>query len=221
MIKLIITDDHKIVRDGIRSLLQEEEDVEVIAEASNGQQLMELLTDQPADVVLMDINMPVMDGIEASQQVKDHFPDTKVLALSMLDHENYVRQIIQAGALGFVMKSCSKEELLFAIKAVATGNKFICSEMACKLLDTTSVKEKVPPLENSGQTASIIESLSKCEKNVLNLIAEGYTNAEIADKLFNSKRTIESHRQNLLLKTQCKNTANLVKFALTNNLLNQ
>ena len=120
----------------------------------------------------------------------------------MLDHENYVRQIINAGALGYVVKNCSKEELLFAIKAVATGNKFICSEMACKLLDTGNTKEKTPVMETSSQTANIIESLSKCERNVLNLIAEGYTNAEIADKLFHSKRTIESHRHNLLLKTQ-------------------
>ncbi len=213
MIKIIITDDHKIVRDGIKSILEKENDLEVIAEAANGQELVQLLATHPADVVIMDMNMPVMDGYKATAYVQEYFPQTRVLALSMLDQECYVRQILAAGALGCVIKNCSREELIFAIKNVAAGNKFLCSELAYKFLETPQnpiVKE---------HSAKELEALSKCEMNVLRLIAEGYTNAEIADKLFNSKRTIESHRQNLLLKTQCKNTAALVKYALVHNLI--
>ncbi|MDQ4141702.1 MAG: response regulator transcription factor, partial [Bacteroidota bacterium] len=151
---------------------------------------------------------------KATAYLKENFPETRVLALSMMDQENYVRQILTAGALGCVVKNCSREELIFAIKSVAAGNKFICSELAYKFLESDQLNT-VP--ENPGKP---MEPLSKCEMNVLRLIAEGYTNAEIAEKLFNSKRTIESHRQNLLLKTQCKNTAALIKYALVHNLIN-
>jgi DNA-binding NarL/FixJ family response regulator len=211
--KIIIADDHKIVRDGIKSLLRQEQGFEIVAEAANGQELVELLASQTPDVIVMDINMPVMDGYKATAYVKEHHPETHVLALSMLDQECYARKILAAGALGCVVKSCSREELIFAIKSVAAGNKFICSELAYKLLETpegTLAKE---------QPLIALETLSKCELNVLRLIAEGYTNAEIADKLFNSKRTIESHRQNLLAKTHSKNTAALIKYALVHNLI--
>ncbi|QMU29474.1 response regulator transcription factor [Adhaeribacter radiodurans] len=213
MIKIIITDDHKIVRDGIKSLLQKDSDFEVVAEAANGQDLVDLLETQPADVVVIDMNMPVMDGLKATAYVREKYPQTRVLALSMLDQESYVRQILTAGALGCVVKNCSREELIFAIKSVAAGNKFICSELAYKFLETEQTTAA------NEQAATEKEALSKCELNVLRLIAEGYTNAEIADKLFNSKRTIESHRQNLLLKTQCKNTAALIKYALVHHLI--
>ena len=210
---IIIADDHKIIRDGIKSLLQQEQDFNVIAEAANGQELVELLTTQPADVIVMDINMPVMNGYEATAYVKEHYPETRVLALSMLDHECYVRQILAKGALGCVIKNCSHEELIFAIKSVGAGNKFICSELAYKLLESpANALAKEEPVTTQ-------ETLSKCELNVLRLIAEGYTNAEIAEQLFNSKRTIESHRQNLLAKTNSKNTAALIKYALVHHLI--
>jgi DNA-binding NarL/FixJ family response regulator len=211
--KIIIADDHKIIRDGIKSLLQQEQDFNVIAEAANGQEVVELLATEPADVIVMDINMPIMDGYKATAYVKEHYPETRVLALSMLDNEYYVRQILALGALGCVVKNCSREELIFAIKSVAAGNKFICSELAYKLLETpeSTLAKQEPVLA--------LENLSKCELNVLRLIAEGFTNAEIADKLFNSKRTIESHRQNLLAKTHSKNTAALIKYALVHHII--
>jgi DNA-binding NarL/FixJ family response regulator len=208
MINIIITDDHKIVRDGIKSLLQDDSQLNIVGEASNGQELIQLLSDQEAQVVLMDLKMPTMDGFSTTQYLKEHFPQVRVLALSMLDDENYVRQMLEAGALGYIPKTSNKEELIFAIKTVAAGQKFICSEMACRFL------ENIPKEQPKKTPLNSLESLSKCEMSVLKLIAEGYTNNEIAEKLFNSKRTIESHRQSLLLKTQCKNTASLVKYAL-------
>lgn len=187
MIKIIITDDHKIVRDGIKSILQKDKDFDVISEAANGQELVQLLATHAADVVVMAMNMPVMDDYKATAYVKEHFPQTQIVTLSMLDQECYVRQILAAGALGCVIKNCSREELIFAIKNVAAGNKFLCSELAYKFLES---------LQNpivKAHSAKELAALSKCERNVLRLIAEGYTNAEIAEKLFNSKRTIEAH----------------------------
>ena len=209
MVNILLVDDHKIIRDGLRSLLKEEVEIAVVGEASNGQELINMLPETLVDVILMDLNMPVMDGFEGTRYVREHYPDIKVLVLSMLDHENYISKILDAGALGYVLKNTGKEEMVYAIKSVATGNHFICTEIALSLLkriQQTTVKTEV----NGRQPGD----LSKREIEVLRLIAEGFTNAEIADKLFTSKRTIESHRQHLIEKTQAKNTAALVKFAL-------
>lgn len=209
MIKVILVDDHKIIRDGIRSLLKEGSDIKVVGEASNGQELIDMLLTTPTDVILMDLNMPVMDGFEGTAYVTEHYPDIKILVLSMLDHENYISKVLDAGALGYALKNTGKEELVYAIKSVAAGNHFICTEIALNLLKRMQQTGK-SETTNGRQPGD----LSKREIQVLQLIAEGFTNAEIADKLFTSKRTIESHRQHLIEKTQAKNTAALVKYAL-------
>ncbi|MDQ4140089.1 MAG: response regulator transcription factor [Bacteroidota bacterium] len=219
MIKVIITDDQKLIREGIKSLLRKDPEIQVIAEACNGQDLLQHLQEQLADIVLLDINMPVMDGITACKQVKKYFPEIKVVVLSMLNQKNYVQEMINAGAQGFVLKSSGQEELLLALKTVAGGRRYICSELADQLLETTSPQRKEPEADPANNTPNVVANLSKSERKVLSLIAAGYTTPEIAEKLFNSPRTIESHRQNLLVKTQCKNTAALVRFASQNNLL--
>lgn len=209
-IRVILTDDHNIIREGLRSLLEDDEETEVVGEASNGKELLELLEHTPADVVLLDINMPVMDGYEAAKQVTEHFPDTKVLALSMLNSEPFVQKMMENGASGFILKNTGKAELRSAIKLVASGSQFMCADLAIKFLHKTSAPEEESEKSSRGSV------LSKRELEVLGLIAEGFTNAEIADKLFTSKRTIETHRQNILEKTNAKNTANLVKYAIQN-----
>ncbi|MFD2247371.1 response regulator transcription factor [Pontibacter ruber] len=217
MINLIITDDHKIIRDGLKSLLRGEESIRVVGEASNGNELISLLATTPADVVLMDLNMPEKDGYETTKYLAEHYPKVKVLVLSMLDHESYVNRIINAGASGYILKNAGKEELRSAIQLVAAGTPYICSEVAMDLL-----KRSHAPASTSVSipTTSGTKDLSKREMEVLALIAEGYTNAEIADKLFTSKRTVETHRQNLLEKTNSKNTATLIKYALQRGLIN-
>lgn len=119
MFKILLVDDHKIIRDGIRSLLREESEIAVVGEASNGQELIDMLPETPVDVILMDLNMPVMDGFEATRYVREHYPNTKILVLSMLDHENYISKILDVGALGYVLKNTGKEEMVYAIKSVA------------------------------------------------------------------------------------------------------
>lgn len=210
-IRVILTEDHIILRQGLRLLLDEDETIEVVGEASNGVELLDLLQHTPADVVLMDVNMPEMNGFEATELVVKKYPDIKVIALSMLNNLPFVQKILQCGASGYLLKTTGKEELRSAIKLVANGTNYICSELSIGMISNAS-EGPVPYREERA-------GLSKREIEVLSLIAEGFTNAEIAEKLFTSKRTIETHRQNILEKTGAKNTANLIKFAIVNKII--
>jgi DNA-binding NarL/FixJ family response regulator len=216
MIRVILVDDHTIIRDGVRALLSEQEGLEVVGEAGNGQELLEMLAHTPADVVLMDINMPVMDGVEATRLLQEEHPQVRVLALSMLDHEEYVNRMFEAGAVGYVLKNAGKLEIVYAIRTVAQGRQFLCAELGVKFLS----KLMRTPTQDASAPVKRPDTLSKRETEVLQLIAEGLTNAEIAEKLFTSKRTIETHRQNIIEKTQAKNTAALISYAVRQGLLN-
>ncbi|GAA4376904.1 response regulator transcription factor [Hymenobacter koreensis] len=213
MIRLILADDHTIIRDGIKALLADVADLEVVTTVGNGQELLDTLAETPADVALMDLNMPVMTGFEALPLLREQFPDLRVLVLSMLDHEKYVHQALTAGAMGYVLKNAGKEEIVHAIRTVAANRTFLCSEIGLAVLN----KLVQAPAAQSGPKKP--NDLSVRETEVLRLIAEGLTNAEIADKLFTSKRTIETHRQNIIEKTQAKNTAALIKYAMETGLL--
>ncbi|OUJ75832.1 response regulator [Hymenobacter crusticola] len=215
MIRVVLTDDHAIIRDGINSLLRDESGLEVVGEAGNGQQLLDFLETTPVDVVLLDLNMPIMDGFTTIGHLRRLYPHIKVLVLSMLDHERYVAQALEAGALGYTLKSTGRAELVYAITTVAAGQSFLCTAIGMALL------RRLQSPEASVGEAPKTSSLSKRELEVLRLIAEGMTNAEIADKLFTSKRTIETHRQNIIEKTQAKNTAALIKFAASNGMLSE
>ncbi|TPG65425.1 response regulator [Hymenobacter nivis] len=217
MIRLMLADDHAILRDGLRSLLAAEPGIDVVGEAGDGAELLALLATTPADVVLMDINMPVLDGFEATAELRQRFPDVKVLVLSMLDHEHYVLRMLQAGALGYVLKNAAFQEITHAIRTVAAGQRFLCTEIGLNMLYKAAggappaSPEQAEPVAGVGLTARELE--------VLRLIAEGLTNSEIADKLFTSKRTIETHRQNIIGKTGVKNTAALIKLAVRQGLI--
>src|SRR5690606_9900881 len=129
-IKVILVDDHQIIRDGIKALLREEQEVHIVDEANNGRKLLELVAEQQPDVVLLDVNMPEMDGFETTRALHEQYPEVKVLILSMLDHEKYVAKLMDAGAMGYVLKNSGKEELLMAIKLVASGHKFISTDLS-------------------------------------------------------------------------------------------
>jgi DNA-binding NarL/FixJ family response regulator len=216
MIRVFLVDDHPIVRDGIRSLLEREPGVQVVGTAGNGQELLDQLPETPADLVLVDINMPVMDGFATAMRLREEFPQVRVLALSMLAEELYIGRMLEAGASGYLLKSAGKDEILHAIRQVMDGKLYLCSEVGLAML------HKVLDGNTSSATTTSTHKtqlLSKREMEVLQLIAEGLTNAEIAEQLFTSKRTVETHRQNILEKTQAKNTAALVKIALSDGLI--
>jgi DNA-binding NarL/FixJ family response regulator len=216
MINIVLAEDHNIVRSGIISLLEKEPDVHVAGAATNGREVLALLeSGTQADIVLADMNMPEMGGIELTTTVKEKYPDCKVVILSALDHEKYVIKAFQAGASGYLLKSVSADELVFAVKHTLLNNLYICSELTSKFLKRLLTIPDPATLHEIND----IEFSSK-EIEVLGLITEGYTNQEIADKLFTGKRTVESQRQALIDKTGSRNTAALVRFAIINGIVN-
>jgi DNA-binding NarL/FixJ family response regulator len=212
-IRTIITDDHRIVREGLRTLLERDGEIEVVGEAGHGQELLQLLKHTAADVVLLDVCMPLMDGFETLQHLKKLYPDLNVIVLTMVDSPSTLHRLMESGATGYLLKDTGADELCTAIKLASKGTPFISSGMSMKI-----VQQAMQPAEESGAKAGS-KFLSKREREVLALISEGYTNAEIAEKLFTSKRTIETHRQNILEKTQAKNTPNLIRYAIQHNLI--
>jgi DNA-binding NarL/FixJ family response regulator len=211
-IKVLLVEDHEIVRKGIKAILESDPEIEVAGEASNGIEAIQKLKTIPVDFVLMDMNMPEMNGQECTKLVKQYHPAIKVLILSMHDHENYLIDMLGAGVDGYILKNASKDELLFAIKKITTGGIYIGSEF------TVNIVSKYKS-NNHHPVATIEIELSDRERDVLTLIAEGHTNAEIAEKLFTSIRTIETRRKRLLEKTSTTNTATLIRFAVRNGLV--
>jgi DNA-binding NarL/FixJ family response regulator len=219
MVRLVLTDDHKIIREGIRALLLEDKGIQVAGEAANGEELLELLQATPADVVMLDIHMPGMDGYETIKTLRQSHPDVKVLVLSMLENERHVHQMMDVGAAGYLLKTTSIEELRHAIKLIAGGMQYISPALTMSLLRKAHQHAAPSAVGKAPQGSKSFKELSKRETEVLYLISEGFTNAEISEKLFTSKRTIETHRQNLLEKTRTKNTAALIKFAFINGII--
>jgi DNA-binding NarL/FixJ family response regulator len=217
MTRILLADDHTILRDGIRALLSADADLDVVGEASNGAEVLSILENTHVDVVLMDVQMPILDGFSTVPEVRRRFPDVKVLVLTMLDHENYVTRMFEAGAMGYVLKNAAISEITYAIRTVAAGNPFLCTEIGLSMLQKAVTHTSGTVIDEGG--AHTGADLTARELEVLKLIAEGMTNGEISDKLFTSKRTIETHRQNIIAKTQAKNTAALIKLAVSRGLI--
>ena len=216
MIKVVIVDDHKIIRDGLRALLKGNDQIEVVGEGENGNEAITFLSANETDVVLMDLNMPEMDGFETTGYITEKFPGVKVLILSMVESDVEIYKALEAGAKGYILKSSGSEEIIQAIKDISSGNIHINSRISLNLLKKAN---SLPAKNNVTSREKKWGDVSKRELEVLMLIAEGYTNEEIADKLFTSRRTIESHRKNLIDKLKVKNSAQLVKTAIINGLI--
>ncbi|WP_295771031.1 response regulator transcription factor [uncultured Mucilaginibacter sp.] len=216
MVDIIIAEDHSIVRHGLRSLLQIVPDLNVVAEARNGAETVSLLEEGvQANLLLTDINMPVLNGIELTKQVSVQFPHLKSIVLSALDDERYVVQSFKAGAHGFILKNTSADELVFAIKHVSAGNQYICSELTIKFLNRMMTSSE--PLKSDDVNEI---KFSARETEVLNYLADGLTNQEIADKLFTSKRTVEGYRESMITRTGVRNTVALIRFAMRFGVIN-
>ena len=215
MIRVFIVDDHTLIRDGLRTLLQADPLFEVVGEAGNGQALLDQLPAVAADVVLLDLNMPVLDGLATTHRLRAEYPHLRILLLSMMTHERTIGEALAAGAHGYVLKNADKYEVVAALQGVASGKRFLCSEIGLGLLEKVLLQESRNPAP--GPAPSV--HLTHREREILQLVASGLTNQQIADQLFTSKRTVESHRQNLLEKTGASNTAALVKYAMDYNLL--
>ncbi|MFI5133093.1 MAG: response regulator [Chitinophagales bacterium] len=207
MIGVFIVDDHPVVIEGIHSLLQNEKGIEWVGHAMNAASCLGFFVNNTADIVLMDISMPGMDGVELCAVMKEKYPGVFILGLSTFNQGLYIKKMMENGASGYILKNSSKEELIAAIHAVNDGSIFFSGEVGQALSEYQKNSNPGLPL------------LTPREKEVLALIAEGYTNPQIAEKIFLSPFTVDSHRKNLLAKLNVKNTAMLVKIAVENKLL--
>ena len=196
--KLFITDDHYMVIEGIRSLLSAEPRIEWMGHAMNAESCLAFLRQQQPDVILMDINLPDQSGIDLCRNVKSTYPFIHVLALSSFNQQSFVEKMLESGASGYVLKNATREELLEAMESVMEGRRFLSPEVSSAI-------------EKNGDAG--IPVITRREKEVLVLIADGLTNAEIGEKLFISTTTVDTHRKNLLAKFQAKNTATLIRMA--------
>ena len=203
-IKVFITDDHYMVIEGIRSLLQHEPAIEWMGHASNAESCLAYLQQHQPDIILMDINMPGKSGIDLCKEVKEKYSSTFVIGLSTFNQQSFIHKMMENGASGYVLKNATQSELMEAITTVAKGKTYLSDEAAAAL---RKVETPAIPL------------ITRREKEVLELIAEGLTNGEIAEKLFISNATVDTHRKNLLIKFQTKNTASLIKTAMQLQLL--
>ncbi len=204
-IRVLIGDDHTIVRSGVRLLLEAEEDIEVVGEAGNGHEVLALAESLSPDVIIMDIAMPGMDGLEATRRIKAQLPQINVLVLTMHRSDEYFYEMLQAGASGYVLKGARTNELIDAVRVVSRGEVFLYPTMAQRLVqDYFALK---------GNSIEQDVSLSPREKEILKLLAHGYSNKEIAEKLVISQSTVHTHRSNLLSKLGLNTRHELVQYA--------
>ncbi|MCP3928137.1 MAG: response regulator transcription factor [Bacteroidetes bacterium] len=212
-LKIALADDHKLFRKGLKELIESASEHKIIIEAENGNSLLSQLKKNQPDLVLMDLKMPDMDGIEATKQIKEKYPDIAILALSMFDDDKFILHLLELGASGYLLKDTDPMELLEALKSVAEKGYYYSEKVTTVIAQNISKKNRKKP------AISPVEHLTHRELEVLKLICEGSTTSEIAKKLFISARTVEGHRKKLLEKTKTKNVAALVAFAFKNDLL--
>jgi two-component system response regulator NreC len=224
-IKLMLVDDHDVVRTGLRSFLETQAGFKVIAEASTGQEALEKLKESQPDIVLMDITMPDMDGIETTQALKSLYPDCQVLILTVHSDKQYFMKVLAVGASGYITKQAAADELVAAIKAVAAGHVYLQPALARWLLDDyqrLAENHPAPPTdektEKNKHTVDL-DILSKRERQVLELVGEGLNNHEIGEKLGLSPKTIARHRERIMKKLNMHSRTELVKFAIRTGLI--
>jgi two-component system response regulator NreC len=212
-IRLLIVDDHQIIIDGLKSLLEDEADFKLIGEANNGKEALDILKILDVDIVLMDIDMPIMNGIEATKQILKDFQNVRVVILSMHKEGGLIKNLIAIGAHGFLLKNTDQAQLIEAIRKVASGDKYFSPDVTMSLLNkTTTNTSTVDGIE-------LLSQLTERETEILKLIAEGFSNKEIGEKLFISHRTVDTHRTNLMKKLDVSNIAGLIKFAIQNGIV--
>lgn len=212
-IRVVIADDHAVVREGIKMILGREPDIEIVGEANNGREALELVAKTRPHVVVMDISMPEMGGVEATRRVKEAYPKVNVLALTMHEDESYVFQLLKAGASGYVLKRGAAQDLVQAIRSAARGEAFLYPSVARSVL--ADYLKRV----EAGEDRQRFDGLTEREREILALIAEGLSNQEIAQKLYISIKTVQTHRTHIMEKLDLHNRAQLVRYAIRKGLI--
>lgn len=206
-IRLVLADDHTILRDGIRALLEDQSDMLVVGEAEDGRQTVQLTHELRPEIVLMDIGMPLLNGLEATRQIKRDHPDIQVLVLTMHENEEYIREVLAAGASGYVLKQAAASELVAAIRAVHRGEAVLSPVITRVVIQDYLRSEAAQPVTASNE-------LTSREREVLQLIAEGHTSKEIAEMLYLSVKTVQAHRTSLMQKLDLHDRGDLIKYAI-------
>ncbi|HYE54871.1 MAG TPA: response regulator transcription factor [Chitinophagaceae bacterium] len=214
-IRLVIADDHEIFRDGLALMLSKQQDIILAGQAANGKELLELVATTQPDVVMTDVKMPGMDGIEATKLLLQQNSDLKIIALSMFDEENLIVDMLEAGAKGYLLKNADKQEILDAVNQVYEDKTYYCRHTSAKLASLI-VKSKFNPHKKAEPV-----SFSDREKEIVKMICQQCTTQEIGERLFLSKRTVEGYRTRILEKMNVKNTAGVVIFALRHHLITE
>ena len=211
--RVVIAEDHTILREGLRALLSAESDLEVVGEAEDGRQAIQRVEELGPDLILTDLSMPKMNGVEAIREIKKHAPETKVLALTVHKAEEFILEVLQAGADGYILKDASSEELIMAIKSVLGGKRYLSPSVSQMVIEGYLEGRK------SIRSSSPWDTLTKREREILKLIAEGHKNKEIADYLYISVKTVEKHRANLMKKLGLHSAAALTAYAMERGLI--
>lgn len=214
MIKVILVDDHRIVRDGIRSLIQSEENIEIIGEASSYSELTTILQNKLPDIIVLDISLPDISGIEVIKILGIKYPTLRVIILSMYTTEDFIFNSLKAGAKGYLPKNISKKELITAINEIYNGNEYFSEEISNIIL-----KSYVKKIQYAEEQENELDILTKREEELLKLFAEGLSNKEISDTLFISPRTVESHKAHIMTKLKLRTNIDLVRFAVKNKII--
>lgn len=213
-IEILIADDHTMFVDGIHSILQNVKDIRVVGRCFDGPSVIDFVADNAVDIILLDVNLPGMSGIEVTKTLQQSKPKVKILAISMFNEESYVTEILNHGASGYVLKNTGREELLKAIRTVHGGKSYFSKDVT-----QTIMKGLMNQRKSGSKTEKFYPKISRREREVLKLIAQEFTTQEIADQLFISLKTVESHRSSLLSKMNARNSAGMVRIAMENNLL--
>ncbi|HRI33091.1 MAG: response regulator transcription factor [Saprospiraceae bacterium] len=214
MIKIVIADDHTMFVDGIESILKNETNIKVVDRCFNGKKVFDILKKKAVDVLLLDINLPELNGIQVAQRIQKEYPQVKILALSMYNEESFVTEILKSGALGYVLKNTGRIELIKAIETVASGQTYFSAEVTETIMGRLRKKNTQKKKNNI-----LLPKISRREREVLTLIVKEHTTQEIAERLFISLKTVESHRSSLISKLNVRNTAGLVRATIEYHLL--
>jgi len=212
MINLILADDHHLIIDGICKLLEKETDINIVACCSNGKEVLELLPKMEADILLLDLDMPIMNGLQCAEIVREKYSDIKIAILTMHKEKALIHRFIEFGVNGYLLKTIKKDELLFAIRKIANGGDYFHSEVTMALTKKQSI---IPDVTQSP----LLKELTNREIEIIRLVSKGYTNNEIGEKLFVSPRTIDTHRTNIMRKLDLHNVVEIVRFAFHNKLI--
>jgi two-component system response regulator NreC len=210
---IVIAEDHTILREGLRALISSQEDLEVVGEAGDGREAVRQVEGLTPDLILMDLSMPKMNGVEAIREIRKRIPETKILALTVHKTEEFVLEVLQAGADGYIPKDASSNELMMAIRSVLMGKRYLCPSVSRVVIEGYLESRQTP------ESSTPWETLTKREREILKLIAEGHKNKEIADYLCISVKTVEKHRANLMKKLDLHSAAALTAYAMERGLV--